>query len=549
LEPAARFFFAAALVPAGRFFFAAALVPAGRFFFAAALVPAGRFFFAAALVPTARFFFAAAFFFPADDLDLVFLLPAFLAAAMLTSLVNGRRHKAPIIHGFLRIREYVPHTHLTASPKPKKRASRPPASIRASGLSEGRIHPCSHVLTCGSPAGTNMYGMVSWKGGRAMNRMKVGNREIRDADVFQILLDNFPDIIHSVDDDGNIVFTNKKAEALLGYPREELLSMNVREIYADEVVANMQTGFEQLKAEGDKQMESILKARDGTRIPVEIRSFSIYDNDGNFIRTFSILRDIRPIKELQNGLIHASRLAAIGELASGIAHDINNPLTVILLSQEMTMRSFARLTEPAAAPVERIKQLAEDVGRAARSIQKLVDHLRNFSRGVAEKYETVDIWTSINDAVFMARNKVMKSQVTVGDRTVKGRYFTVGSVNQLEQVFVNLIGNACDAMADRDKRELTISVEPRTHEGEEYWCCEVRDTGPGIPEEVRRHMFESFFTTKQKGKGTGLGLSITRAIVKDHGGRVEVESAEGEGSAFRIYLPRVAPEAQATAQP
>lgn len=156
-----------------------------------------------------------------------------------------------------------------------------------------------------------------------MSRMRIDNADITNAQIFEILLDNFPDIIHSVDDDGNIVFTNRRAESLLGYTRDELLSMNVRSIYSDEVLKKVDKGFNELKKKGDYSVESVLKAKDGTPIPVEIRSFSIYDDDGNFLRTFSILRDIRPIKELQNSLVHAGRLAAIGEMASGVAHDIH----------------------------------------------------------------------------------------------------------------------------------------------------------------------------------------------------------------------------------
>ena len=141
--------------------------------------------------------------------------------------------------------------------------------------------------------------------------MRIQEIEIPDADIFKILLDNFPDMIHSIDDDGNIVYTNKSAEALLKYTREELLSMNIRQIYADEILEAVEKGFTELKERGDKTVESLLKTKDGTRIPVEIRSFSIYDDEGRFIRTFSILRDIRKIKELQSSLIHAGRLLSV----------------------------------------------------------------------------------------------------------------------------------------------------------------------------------------------------------------------------------------------
>lgn len=375
-----------------------------------------------------------------------------------------------------------------------------------------------------------------------MPRMRIQEIEIRDADVFEILLDSFPDMIHSIDDDGNIVYTNRTAEALLGYTRKELLSMNIRQIYADEVLKDVERGFTDLKERGDKTVESLLKAKDGTRIPVEIRSFSIYDDEGNFIRTFSILRDIREIKELQKSLVHTGRLAAIGELASGVAHDINNPLTVILLSNEMMLKELDRVDVSQDTPAKSVTSLAKDVQKASKSIQKLADHLRSFSRGMAEKYELVDLYDSISDALFITNNKIHTSTVDVVNKIKKGVFFIKGFPNHMEQVFVNLIGNACDAMAGQPKRKLTLSIEPCQRDNNvNYWKCDIVDTGTGIRKEILGEIFQSFFTTKEKEKGTGLGLSISRGIIRDHKGDIEVTSEVGKGTTFSVLLPQAHP--------
>lgn len=371
-----------------------------------------------------------------------------------------------------------------------------------------------------------------------MSRMRIDKIEIRDADIFEILLDSFPDMIHSIDDDGNIVYTNRTAERLLGYPREELLGMNIRQIYADKVLKDVEIGFSDLKERGDKNIpESWLKTKDGEEIPVEIRSFSIYDDEGNFLRTFSILRDIREIKDLQQSLVQAGKLAAIGELASGVAHDINNPLTVILLSNEMLMKEISRNEPEAGSSLARVKDYAEDIHRASKSIQKLADHLRNFSRGVAEHAERVDLHDTITDALFITSNKIKTANVTVSNSVPKGDHFVDARPNQLEQVFVNLIGNACDAMTGLPERNLTISIESTQREGADCWICRLADTGKGIPKEMLEDIFQSFFTTKEKGKGTGLGLSISRGIISDHKGDIEVLSEIDAGTTFLIYLP------------
>jgi PAS domain S-box-containing protein len=370
-----------------------------------------------------------------------------------------------------------------------------------------------------------------------MSRMIVNDTEIQNAEIFEIILENFPDIIHSVNENGNIIFTNRAAESLLGYSRSELLSMNVRQIYAPEILEAMESGFTDLKAKGDKRVESLLMTKSGERIPVEIRSFGIYDDDGNFLRTFSILRDIRKIKELEAGLIHASRLAAIGELASGVAHDINNPLTIVLLSNEMLSRSLAELEGADPDQLQRVERFAADVSKAAGAIQKLADHLRNFSRGMAEERERLDLAAVISDALFMTMSKVKKSQVTVTNTVEKGLHEVMGSPNRLEQVFVNLIANACDALDEQSDGLLQIDIVPGTLEEVACWECRIQDNGPGIPEEHLADIFSSFFTTKPKGKGTGLGLSISRGIVRDHGGDVTVETSPDTGTTFSIFLP------------
>jgi len=370
--------------------------------------------------------------------------------------------------------------------------------------------------------------------------MRIDNVDIKEADIFEILLDNFPDMIHSIDDDGKIVYTNLTAEKLLGYKREELLGMNIRQIYAPEVLKAVEKGFTDLKKRGDKTVESLLCAKDGTRIPVEIRSFSIYDDTGRFLRTFSILRDIRPIKELQQSLVHAGRLAAIGELASGVAHDINNPLTVILLSNEMLVRHLEALAS-SSKELERVINYAKDIQRASHSIQKLADHLRSFSRGMVEKAEPLDLYASINDAIFITKSKITKTGTIVNNHTEPGKYFVCACPNNIEQVFVNIIGNACDAMEGREKRQLDISISPAERKGVKMWKCDITDTGTGIPPQIREEIFQSFFTTKEKGKGTGLGLSISRAIVRDHKGEIELVSEMGKGSTFSVLLPSIEP--------
>lgn len=374
-----------------------------------------------------------------------------------------------------------------------------------------------------------------------MSRLRIDNQDVRTSDIFEILLDNFPDIIHSVDNEGNIVYTNKKAEELLGYTREELLSMNIRQLYPEEILDAVEQGFQNLKQTGVKHVESMLKDRNGNRIPVEIRSFSIYDDNGRFMRTFSILRDIRPMKELQNSLVHSGRLAAIGEMASGIMHDVANPLTVIIVANSILKQMTQTIKQMDPEVLGNTERCVQEIARASKSIEKLVQHMRQFARSQIEAFEVLDVNSVVKDALFITQNRINAIGVVARNRISPGAHFVAGAPNRLEQVFVNLIANACDAMEGRETRELSFDVSAHTKEGADYWLCAVADTGRGIPKEIQEDIFHSFFTTKEKSKGTGLGLSIVRGILSEHKGEIWVESEPGKGATFFVALPKAEP--------
>jgi len=325
--------------------------------------------------------------------------------------------------------------------------------------------------------------------------------EIRrsSAHIFEMLLEWFPDIIQSVDSDGQIIYVNRRASDLLGYTRDELLSMNVRQLYAPEILEKVEKGFAKLKDSGNLSgIESVVCHKDGTRIPVEIRSFAVYDNQGAFVRTFSILRDIRDIKELQNTLIHTSRLAAIGELASCIAHDISNPLAVVKLYGELLGGQISQLRTAGNGDIaNQFGDAVDGVRKSAEKIEKLVNHLRDFSRSQEAGNELVDLRQVVEDALFMITNKITKGNVNViRNWPEEGSFYVRGSSSQLEQVFMNLFSNACDAMAEVPEPTIWIEIAqiPAAEGSPPMWVCNVSDCGAGIDEEHVENIFKAFFT-------------------------------------------------------
>jgi len=354
---------------------------------------------------------------------------------------------------------------------------------------------------------------------------------------FASLIDQFPDMIHSLDRAGNIVYANRAASLLLGYSEQELLGMNIWKLYPPEIIEAVEKGFREVQQTGDKRVESLLLAKDGTRIPVEIRTLVLRDSSDAFAQTFSISRDLRKMKEMQESLVHTGRLAAIGELAAGVVHDLNNPLMAVDVAATM----LKRLAEKNDLPPDDLRRqtatYGERIAGCAAAMKHLTTRLRDFSRGVKEQHQPVDLFDPIRDALLILDHRIRTANVAVDCPVIKAKHWVKGDRNQIEQIFLNLFSNACDAMAQTERHELHVTVEPRDTGGRAFWCCIVRDTGEGIPADKRDAIFKAFFTTKPRGKGTGLGLSISRTIAVEHGGEIELFSEVGQGTAFHILLP------------
>ncbi len=348
--------------------------------------------------------------------------------------------------------------------------------------------------------------------------------------IFEQIVENFPDIIHSVDNQGFIISTNKAAENLLGYSKKELVGKSIFEIYPENLSKNVKAGFQKLKNDGfNSHIESKLLTKSGEIIDVEIRSFSLYDEEGKFSRTFSIIRDMREFNALKGQLIQSSKLAAVGQMAAGIMHDIRNPLTVISNYNNSILKSAIEKGD-----VTLQRKCQSSIERAAARIEKLSDHLHSYSRNEKEEATEIDLSLFLDDCILMVESKIQGAHVTLENR-IKGKELKIVlSPNRMEQVIVNLISNACDAMEACPVRKLILNAELDSNN----LVLSISDTGMGISKENLEHIFDSFYTTKPKGKGTGLGLSIARSIVEDQGGSIVVQSELGLGTEFQITLPQ-----------
>jgi len=235
------------------------------------------------------------------------------------------------------------------------------------------------------------------------------------------------------------------------------------------------------------------------------------------------------LRDKQEQLVQAGKLATLGELTTGVAHELNNPLnnTGLFVGNAI---DFIELGVPDKGPIVReLRHALQQVGKAT----EIISHLRTFGRAAPVSREPISVKQVIDRALALVREQLRLRQIEV--MVDMGSEETVVMANpiQLEQVFINLLTNARDAVADSPRKAIRISssVGPAAVE------VAFADSGPGIPPGLEQRIFDPFFTTKEVGKGTGLGLSITYGIVKEHGGTISVVSRPGEGATFLIHLP------------
>ncbi len=238
-------------------------------------------------------------------------------------------------------------------------------------------------------------------------------------------------------------------------------------------------------------------------------------------------RMAQELEAREEQIIHSRKIASLGTLVSGVAHELNNPINNIVLTADVVNRRQGLTTDHCAA-------MMRDVLDQALRASEIVKNLLEFSRAHSVGHEELDIAALLRESLQISENHLALSQVVLHDEIEDDLPHIVGSRQGLQQVFLNLITNAVHAMEDGGG--LTVRGRRET---DDRILIEFEDTGVGIPEEDLSRIFDPFFTTKEVGKGTGLGLSVSFGIIKKHGGRISVKSRAGEGTTFTIVLPAV----------
>ncbi len=343
---------------------------------------------------------------------------------------------------------------------------------------------------------------------------------------------------------GNILIMNEVAEELFGYSFEEANKLkNIAQIYppgmAWEIMRKLRD--ESLSGKGKLQGEkTVIINSKGERIPVELNASILYEGDRE-VASMGIFQDLREklavehaLRQTQAQLAQSEKMASMGQLAAGVAHEINNPLTGILFFSELALESI----EENHPLTENLQNIIEDVRRC----QKIVKNLLAYSRQNNPKKNIIQLNDLLDLSLTLIRDQRFFGNIDV-QKEVSGDMMLIhADKNQITQVIINLIMNAGDAMEGQGV--LTFRTYRNLEKKKAY--LEISDTGCGIPEENLPRIFDPFFTTKGPGKGTGLGLSTSYGIIKENGGDIYVKDNVSDGTTFIVELPLYRAEDETT---
>jgi PAS domain S-box-containing protein len=348
------------------------------------------------------------------------------------------------------------------------------------------------------------------------------------------LLDNASDAIIVRDLDGTVRYWNKSSARIYGWSRDEILGKSVRTVlYVDPT--DFDNPLAQTLRDGQWKGELHQISKTGENIIVESSWTLVLDSDGKPESVFSINTDITEKRKEEQLALRTQRMESLGTLASGIAHDLNNVLTPILMSIQM-------LAPEEGSPQRR--ELLESMEAAVKRGADMIRQVLSFATGATGRRDPVNVASLLTEVTALAQD--WPDHVTLDVSVQAELWGTNGDETQLVQVIQNLIANARDSMPSggtvrvRASNEILkdsySSVSHLALPGS-YVVLEVEDEGSGIPHDELSKIFEPFFTTKQPGEGTGLGLSTSLAIIRGHGGYMQAYSELGRGSLFRIHLP------------
>jgi PAS domain S-box-containing protein len=400
----------------------------------------------------------------------------------------------------------------------------------------GERFPASSSLTAIVDPSGEVKGFVEII--RNITLRKALEKELRETKEFlENIMESSVDGIATTDLKGKITYLNRAFAEMLGYQKSDLWGNHISMIYV-RGIEEARDIMNLIRADGRiEHYEMEIKRKTGEVLTFLTSASLLRDEEEKVIGTSGIFKNVTEqkrleakLKETQFYLIEASKMRALGELVAGVAHELNNPL---MASQTIFHVIMNNLHEECPN-----RERLEIIGRCNDRIEKIVNHLREFSRQTESDFQELDVNQPVENALMLTGQQLLNHHITISKKLAENLPKISGDSGQLEQVFLNLISNARDAMEKViGPKELTLHSY-LSDEGESpSVIVSVKDTGEGIPEEVLSKVLEPFFSTKPVGKGTGLGLSLCFGIVEAHGGQLKIKSQVGVGTEVKILLP------------
>ena len=356
---------------------------------------------------------------------------------------------------------------------------------------------------------------------------------------YEDLYDNAPDMFATVDaQTANIIQCNQTIADALGYSKEEIVGRTVFDLYHPDCLPGVQQALDSLAETGEvRDAELQLRRKDGSKIDVSLNVTAVRDGKGKVLHSRSAWRDITERKLAEQRarqhhaqLTHVLRLSTMGEMATGIAHEVNQPLTAIVTYTQ----ACVRLMESGKADLDKLRDALQEVAAQGLRAGEIIRHLRDFTRLRETQRRPVDFNKLVREAVRFVEAEAREEGICMRLELAHELPRVVVDSIQVEQVILNLLRNAIDAMEDTaaDERVLTVRT---TEKGAGTVELSVCDTGPGLSAEDAGRIFDPFFTTKPH--GMGMGLTISRSIAEAHQGRLWAEVPRRKGAMFHLTLP------------
>ncbi len=351
---------------------------------------------------------------------------------------------------------------------------------------------------------------------------------------FHDLIDSSVDGIIASDMKGKIMLFNQGAQSLLGYDEEETRSLHVSGLYNEGVAYGLIKRMRSDAFGGKGKLlrhELIVKHKDGHDIPVSFSGGILYDRDQE-IATFGLFTDLRAMQQIEEDLeqthkmlMQSEKMAGLGRLAAGVAHEINNPMSGIML--------YANLVQEELGADHELNSDLETIIHEAERCKVIVADLLEFSHQTTYEMESVDLNDAIQKTLTILQHQPLFQNVDITQELYPQLPAIYGNSIRLNQVIMNIIVNAAQAMEGNGR----LRIISRSRANQDINEILIEDSGPGIEREFLEKIFDPFFTTKATGEGTGLGLSVSYAIVKEHKGSIRVTSSPETGTTFSLRFP------------